>query len=138
MDQGSGIALSCGVGRRCGSVLALLWLWLWPTATAPIGLLAWEPLYAAGATLKDKQTNKQTKDCKKIEITPKRVVSHFANIFSLLDENSEGKLLFVFVGRRLEFQNRFTSGGIQLAKAYLSALKLVFGVQIDSWGKFHA
>jgi len=29
--------------------LALLWLWHRPVATAPIGPLAWEPPYAAGA-----------------------------------------------------------------------------------------
>ena len=43
----NGIAVSCGVGRRCGSDPALLWLWCRPTATAPIGPLAWEPPYAA-------------------------------------------------------------------------------------------
>ena len=26
--EGSGIAMSCGVGRRLGSDLALLWLWV--------------------------------------------------------------------------------------------------------------
>ena len=33
------------------------WLWLWsrPEATAPIGPLACEPPYAAGAALKDKE-----------------------------------------------------------------------------------
>ena len=31
---------------------ALLWLWCRPAATAPIGPLAWEPPYAAGAALK--------------------------------------------------------------------------------------
>ena len=46
------IAMSCGVGRRRGSDLALLWLWCKPAATAPIRPLAWEPPYAAGATLK--------------------------------------------------------------------------------------
>ena len=34
--------------------LALLWLWCRPGATAPIGPLGWEPLYAAGAALKIK------------------------------------------------------------------------------------
>ena len=38
--------MSCGVGRRLGSDLALLWLWCRPAASAPIGPLAWEPLYA--------------------------------------------------------------------------------------------
>ena len=41
--------MSCGVGRRRGSDPALLWLWRRPVATAPIGPLAWEPPYAAGA-----------------------------------------------------------------------------------------
>ena len=44
--------MSCGVGRRHSLDPALLWLWGRPTATAPIGPLAWEPLYAAGAALK--------------------------------------------------------------------------------------
>ena len=39
--------MSCGVGLRCGSDLALLWLWRGPVATALIGPVAWEPLYAA-------------------------------------------------------------------------------------------
>ena len=48
--------MSCGVGHRCGSDLALLWLWLWhgPAATALIQPLAWEPPYATGAALKKK------------------------------------------------------------------------------------
>ena len=39
--------MSCGVGRRLG--LDLVLLWLWPVAVAPILLLAWEPPYAVGA-----------------------------------------------------------------------------------------
>ena len=35
--KGSGIATSCGVGHRCGSDLALLWLWYRLAAAAPIG-----------------------------------------------------------------------------------------------------
>ena len=46
------VALSCGLGRRYGSDLALLWLWHRPVAIAPIRLLAWEPPYAAGVGLK--------------------------------------------------------------------------------------
>ena len=46
----------CGVGCRCGSDLALLWLWCRPEVAAPIKPLAWEPPYAMGATLeKDKR-----------------------------------------------------------------------------------
>ena len=40
MLLGSHIAVSCGVGRRHGSDLVLLWLWHRPAATAPIGPLA--------------------------------------------------------------------------------------------------
>ena len=38
----SGVAVSCGVGRRCGSDLVLLWLWHRLAAIALIGPLAWE------------------------------------------------------------------------------------------------
>ena len=47
MGSGSGIAVSCGVGRRRGSDPVLLWLWCRPAAVAPTGPLAWEPPYAA-------------------------------------------------------------------------------------------
>ena len=42
--------MSCGVGHRRGSDLALLWLWRELAATAPI-TPAWEPPYAMGAAL---------------------------------------------------------------------------------------
>ena len=58
----SGIAVSCGVGRRCGSDPALLWLWRRPVATAPIRPLAWEPPYAARAAQENgKKTNNNNK-----------------------------------------------------------------------------
>ena len=41
---------------------ALLWLWCRLAATALIGPLAWEPPYAMRMALKNKQTNKQTKN----------------------------------------------------------------------------
>ena len=59
MGEGSSIAVSCGVDRRCGSDPVLLWLWRRPVAAAPIGPLAWEPPYAMGAALeKAKDKNK--------------------------------------------------------------------------------
>ena len=59
---GSGVAVSCGVGRRHGLDLMLLWLWCRLAATAPIRPLAWEPPYTAGAALENTKTkNKQTK-----------------------------------------------------------------------------
>ena len=45
------LLVSCGVGRRCGSDPALLWLRCRPVATAQIGPLAWEPPFAAGVAL---------------------------------------------------------------------------------------
>ena len=47
MDQGSSVAMSCGVGRRCGFDLALLWLWCRLAA----GAVIWEQ-YAVGTALK--------------------------------------------------------------------------------------
>ena len=56
--MGTSIAMSCGVGCRCGSDLMLLWLWRRPMAPTPIRPLAWEPPYAKGVALK-KKTNKK-------------------------------------------------------------------------------
>ena len=54
VGEGSGVALSCGVGHRRGSNLAWLWLWCRPAAT-------WEPPYAVGAALKRQKTKKKKK-----------------------------------------------------------------------------
>ena len=62
MRLGSGIAVSCAVGRRHSSDPALLWLWRRPAAILPIGLLAWEPPYAVGVALKSKKTKKRERD----------------------------------------------------------------------------
>ena len=53
-----GIAMSCGVGCRCGSDPALLWLWHRQVATAPIKPLAWEPPYATTAALEKTKEKK--------------------------------------------------------------------------------
>ena len=58
---GSGIAVSCGVGHRCGLDLALLWFWCRPVATAPIVPLAWEPPHATGAVLEKTERPKKKK-----------------------------------------------------------------------------
>ena len=47
--------MSCGVGHRLSSDLALVWLWYGPVATAPTGPLAREPPYAVGVALKRKE-----------------------------------------------------------------------------------
>ena len=59
MCQGSGIAVSYGVGRRSGSDPVLLCLWYRPEAVALIGPLAWEPPYAMGAAIKSKKKKKK-------------------------------------------------------------------------------
>ena len=50
--------MSCGVGHRRGSDLALLWLWCRLVAVVVIGPLAWEPPYAADAVLKRQKDKK--------------------------------------------------------------------------------
>ena len=55
------LPVSCGVGRRCGSDPALLWLWHRPAATAVIRPLAWEPLEKAKRKKKQKKTKKKPK-----------------------------------------------------------------------------
>ena len=52
--------MSCGVGRRRGSDLALLWLWRRPMAAALILPLAWEPPYATGVALTKDRKKKLT------------------------------------------------------------------------------
>ena len=51
--------MSCGVGRRFGSDLALLWLWCRPVAAALIHSLAWKLPYATGAALKRKKGGRE-------------------------------------------------------------------------------
>ena len=59
---GSGVAVSCGVGLRCGSDPKLLWLWCKPTAVALIGPLPWEFPYAWGVALKSKKKKKRERE----------------------------------------------------------------------------
>ena len=51
--------------------LAFLWLWRRPEAAASIQPLAWEPLYATGATLKKQKKNQKQKQKKKRLFYPK-------------------------------------------------------------------
>ena len=57
--SGSGVAMSYGVGRRCGLDPTLLWLWCRPAATARMKPLAWEPPYAVGVALKRPKKKKK-------------------------------------------------------------------------------
>ena len=65
MGYGFGIAVSCGVGHRCGLDLAWLWLWHRLAATALITPLAWGSPYATGAALKGQKRPKKPKTKKK-------------------------------------------------------------------------
>ena len=54
--------MSCGVGRRRSSDLALLCLWCRLAAVTPTGPLAWEPPHAVGVALKSKKKKKKEPD----------------------------------------------------------------------------
>ena len=54
--------MSCGVGHRRGSDLALLWLWPRPAATALIRHLGWEPPYATGVALQRQKKKEKKKE----------------------------------------------------------------------------
>ena len=60
LAQGSGVAMSCGVGQSHSSGPALLRLWR--RLAAPILPLAWEPPYATGATLKRPKKKKRERE----------------------------------------------------------------------------
>ena len=49
------MAATFGMGYRCSTEPVLLWLWRRPAAAAPIGPLAWELPYIAGAVIKKKK-----------------------------------------------------------------------------------
>ena len=59
--------MSCGVDLRCGSDSALLCLWHRLVVTAPIGPLALEPPYAAGAGLIRQKKTITTKQSRPID-----------------------------------------------------------------------
>ena len=70
--------MSCGVGRRRGLDLALLWLWHRPAAKALIRPLAREIPYAVVTALKktkDEKTKKKTQKNKKNPTKQKRLLS---------------------------------------------------------------
>ena len=58
--------MSCGLGHRCSSDPVLLWPWYRPTATAPVGPLAWELPDPAGVALKIREKKKKEKEKKKM------------------------------------------------------------------------
>ena len=60
--------MSCGVARRHGLDLALLWLWSGPAAVSLIRPPAWKPPYAADATLKKKRKKRKQKFISQIAV----------------------------------------------------------------------
>ena len=68
--SGLRIAMSCGVGHRHSSDLALLWLWCSLAAIAPTQPVAWEFPYAVGAALK--------KDCKNFYMNCTKTIDAFS------------------------------------------------------------
>ena len=62
VKEGSGVAVSCGVGCRHGSDPVLLWLWRRPVAIAPIRPLLWESPYASGTALEKAKRQKKKKN----------------------------------------------------------------------------
>ena len=61
--------MSCGVGHRHGSDVALLWLWCRLAATAPIRHLAWEPPICHECSPKKKKKKRKKKERKKRNIS---------------------------------------------------------------------
>ena len=61
VGEGSGIAVSCGVGGRRGWDVTLLWLRCRLAAVALILPLAWELPYVANVALKSKKKKKKKK-----------------------------------------------------------------------------
>ena len=59
--------MSCGIGRRHGLDLMLLWLWCRLAATTLIRPLAWELPCAAGGALKRKKKKRKKKEKKRKE-----------------------------------------------------------------------
>ena len=59
--------MSCGVGRRCGSDLTLLWPWGRSAAAALIQPLAWEPPYATGVAQEKAKRQKQKQNITKLD-----------------------------------------------------------------------
>ena len=68
--RGSGVAVSWGVGHRCGLDPELLWLWRRLVATALIGPLDWKPPYATGAGLNRQKTKQNKKILLKLPLCP--------------------------------------------------------------------
>ena len=65
--------MSCGVDSSRGLDPELLWLWCRLAAAAPIGPLAWEPPYAAGATQEMAKRQKKQNKTKQKNLTKENI-----------------------------------------------------------------
>ena len=86
MGDGSGIAVSCGVGRRRDLDLALPRLWGRPAAGAPTRPLAWELPNAMDAALKSRKKRAQSQGSGILEITSTAKGSGFRGDLSGRDD----------------------------------------------------
>ena len=76
VGQGSGAAVSCGVGRKRIWNPTLLWLWYRPAAMAPIWPLAWEFPYDVNVVLK-RRKEKRKNTQKHVSMKSQREASKF-------------------------------------------------------------
>lgn len=97
LGRGSGLALSCGAGRRHGSCPPMPLLWRRPAAVAPMGPLAWGPPRAVGMALKSRkkeeagckgQDSGQGQDFPQKTVLGKYIFYHFVNILFLISSSS--------------------------------------------------
>ena len=90
--MGSGVAMSCGAGRRHS--LDLVWLWHRPAAAVLIQPLAGELPYAAGTAI-NKQTKKETNQ------PTNKTPSHSAFTLSFWGQSSASELHLIYVFGRI-------------------------------------
>ena len=78
--------MTYGVGCKCSSDPALLWLWCRLVAAAPTGPLAWEPPCAKGAALE--MEKRQKKNLAKLagEIDKSTIIVRKFNIHLIVEE----------------------------------------------------
>ena len=74
----------CGVGCRCSSDPALLWLWCSSAAAAPIGPLAWQSSYATSVALKDKKKKKKKRQSTVIHVKVRTQMAPLLLLFAFL------------------------------------------------------
>ena len=101
--------MSCGVGRRCGLGLALLWLWSRPAAVALIGSLAWEPPCAAGAALKSKKTKLKTTTEK--TLNERRWLEFRNQVLPLVEKERKGGMFRLLLGLLQDAMKQGGGGG---------------------------